>query len=229
MPVPLATYRVQMRAEFGFDDAAAIAGYLADLGVTHLYSSPYLQAGKGSTHGYDVLDHSKPNAELGGAEGHARLCRALGEAKLGPDPRHRPQPHEHRQPRQPVVVGRPRERPVEPLCRLFRRRLAAARGQAPRHRPDADPRRPLRPRGRGRATSRSSATAARSRFALFRPRDARRPPVAQRPAQRGGRRAGFRRAGVPRRLVRQPADLDPRPTSRASTAGTATRKSSARP
>ena len=83
MPVPLATYRVQMRAEFGFDDAAAIAGYLADLGVTHLYASPYLQAGKGSTHGYDVLDHSKPNGELGGEEGHARLCKALGEAKLG--------------------------------------------------------------------------------------------------------------------------------------------------
>jgi (1->4)-alpha-D-glucan 1-alpha-D-glucosylmutase len=83
MPVPLATYRVQMRAEFGFDDAAAIADYLRDLGVTHLYTSPYLQAGKGSTHGYDVLDHSKPNAELGGAEAHARLCESLGKADLG--------------------------------------------------------------------------------------------------------------------------------------------------
>ena len=83
MPVPLATYRVQMRAEFGFDDAAAIADYLRDLGVTHLYASPYLQAGKGSTHGYDVLDHSKPNAELGGPEAHARLCEALGKAGLG--------------------------------------------------------------------------------------------------------------------------------------------------
>ena len=83
MPVPLSTYRVQMRAEFGFDDAAAIADYLSDLGVTHLYSSPYLQAGPGSTHGYDVLDHSKPNDELGGEEGHARFCHALGENGLG--------------------------------------------------------------------------------------------------------------------------------------------------
>ncbi len=83
MPVPLSTYRVQMRAEFGFDDAAAIADYLSDLGVSHLYSSPYLQAGKGSTHGYDVLDHSKPNDELGGVEGHERLCHALGESGLG--------------------------------------------------------------------------------------------------------------------------------------------------
>ena len=54
-----------------------------DLGVTHLYASPYLQAGKGSTHGYDVLDHSQPNAELGGPEAHARLCEALGKANLG--------------------------------------------------------------------------------------------------------------------------------------------------
>jgi (1->4)-alpha-D-glucan 1-alpha-D-glucosylmutase len=83
MPVPLATYRVQMHAGFGFDAAAAITGYLRDLGVTHLYASPYLQAGKGSTHGYDVLDHSKPNGELGGAPAQARLCRALGEAGLG--------------------------------------------------------------------------------------------------------------------------------------------------
>jgi (1->4)-alpha-D-glucan 1-alpha-D-glucosylmutase len=83
MPVPLATYRVQMRAEFGFEAAAEITGYLRDLGVTHLYASPYLQAGKGSTHGYDVLDHSRPNSELGGTAGHDCLCKALGEAGLG--------------------------------------------------------------------------------------------------------------------------------------------------
>ena len=83
MPVPLATYRVQMHADFGFDDAAAIADYLHALGISHLYSSPYLQAGKGSTHGYDVLDHSKPNDELGGADAHARLCQTLGENGLG--------------------------------------------------------------------------------------------------------------------------------------------------
>jgi len=80
---PLSTYRVQLRSEFGFDDAAAIAGYLADLGVSHLYSSPYLQAAKGSTHGYDVIDPTRVNEELGGEEAHARLCRALGEKRLG--------------------------------------------------------------------------------------------------------------------------------------------------
>src|SRR4051794_40441185 len=80
---PRATYRVQLRSEFGFDDAAAIAPYLADLGISHLYSSPYLQAARGSTHGYDVVDPTRVNEELGGEEGHARLCRTLGEHGLG--------------------------------------------------------------------------------------------------------------------------------------------------
>jgi len=80
---PRATYRVQLRPGFGFDEAAALADYLADLGVTHLYSSPYLQAAHGSTHGYDVVDPTRVNEELGGEEAHARLCRRLGEAGLG--------------------------------------------------------------------------------------------------------------------------------------------------
>jgi (1->4)-alpha-D-glucan 1-alpha-D-glucosylmutase len=80
---PLATYRVQFRPEFGFEEAASIARYLSDLGVTHLYSSPYLQAARGSTHGYDVLDPTRVNEELGGEAGHARMGQALGEAGLG--------------------------------------------------------------------------------------------------------------------------------------------------
>jgi len=79
----LATYRVQLRPGFGFEEAAAIAPYLAELGVSHLYSSPYLQAAKGSTHGYDVVDPTRVNEELGGAEAHERFCRTLGENGLG--------------------------------------------------------------------------------------------------------------------------------------------------
>jgi (1->4)-alpha-D-glucan 1-alpha-D-glucosylmutase len=74
---------VQLQPAFGFDAAAAIAPYLARLGVSHLYSSPYLQAAPGSTHGYDVIDHSRVNDELGGPDGHERMCAALGEAGLG--------------------------------------------------------------------------------------------------------------------------------------------------
>ena len=78
-----ATYRVQLHAGFTFDDAAGIAGYLAALGVTHLYCSPYLQAVPGSTHGYDVIDHSRLNDELGGSEGNRRLVGRLAELGLG--------------------------------------------------------------------------------------------------------------------------------------------------
>ena len=80
---PLATYRVQLGPGFGFDEAAALAPYLAALGVSHLYSSPYLQAARGSTHGYDVIDPTRVNGELGGAPAHERLCQALGEHGLG--------------------------------------------------------------------------------------------------------------------------------------------------
>ncbi|MGI8808024.1 MAG: malto-oligosyltrehalose synthase [Acidimicrobiales bacterium] len=77
MSTPRATYRVQLHAGFTFDDAAAIVDYLADLGVTHLYCSPFLEAAPGSTHGYDVVDHHRLNGELGGDEAYERLCRAL--------------------------------------------------------------------------------------------------------------------------------------------------------
>jgi (1->4)-alpha-D-glucan 1-alpha-D-glucosylmutase len=77
-----ATYRVQLHAGFTFDDAAAIAGYLAELGVSHLYCSPILQAAPGSTHGYDVIDHGRLNEELGGAAGYRRLAGRLAETGL---------------------------------------------------------------------------------------------------------------------------------------------------
>jgi (1->4)-alpha-D-glucan 1-alpha-D-glucosylmutase len=78
-----ATYRVQLHAGFTFDDAAAITGYLAELGVSHLYCSPVLQAAAGSTHGYDVVDHGRLNGELGGAAGYRRLSAQLTSNNLG--------------------------------------------------------------------------------------------------------------------------------------------------
>ena len=74
---PLSTYRVQMNGQFGFDDAAKIIPYLDELGIDHLYCSPSFQAAPGSTHGYDVVDHSKVNRELGGECAYARMCDAL--------------------------------------------------------------------------------------------------------------------------------------------------------
>ena len=84
LAVPLrATYRLQLHAGFNFDQAAAAADYLAALGVSHAYCSPYLQAASGSTHGYDVIAHDRPNEELGGTRAHARLVDALGSNGLG--------------------------------------------------------------------------------------------------------------------------------------------------
>ena len=73
----LATYRLQLGPGFGFDDAAALAPYLAELGVSHVYLSPYLQTAPDATHGYAVTDPTRVNDSLGGAEAHARLTAAL--------------------------------------------------------------------------------------------------------------------------------------------------------
>ncbi|MBV9302085.1 MAG: malto-oligosyltrehalose synthase [Acidobacteriaceae bacterium] len=81
--IPVATYRLQLHADFGFDEAAAIADYLQQLGISHVYTSPYLQAAPGSQHGYDVVDHHKVNEELGGSEAHERFSKRLGTCGLG--------------------------------------------------------------------------------------------------------------------------------------------------
>jgi (1->4)-alpha-D-glucan 1-alpha-D-glucosylmutase len=82
-PAPRATYRVQLRPGFGFDEAASLVPYLADLGVSHLYVSPVLQAVPGSEHGYDVADPTRISEDLGGDEALARLVGALRGAGLG--------------------------------------------------------------------------------------------------------------------------------------------------
>jgi (1->4)-alpha-D-glucan 1-alpha-D-glucosylmutase len=78
-----ATYRLQFHKDFTFQDGAAIAGYLRDLGVSHVYASPILTARAGSMHGYDVVDFGHINPELGGEEGLAALVDALHGAGLG--------------------------------------------------------------------------------------------------------------------------------------------------
>jgi (1->4)-alpha-D-glucan 1-alpha-D-glucosylmutase len=78
-----ATYRVQVRPGFDLDATAGLADYLADLGVSHLYSAPLLTATPGSAHGYDVVDHRAVNPELGGEAARQRLLRALRAAGLG--------------------------------------------------------------------------------------------------------------------------------------------------
>src|SRR4051812_43862938 len=71
------TYRLQFHAGFDFTAATRLVPYLAELGISHLYASPYLQAVPGSTHGYDVVDPTRVNAELGGEAGLNKLNSAL--------------------------------------------------------------------------------------------------------------------------------------------------------
>ncbi|MFI6820903.1 malto-oligosyltrehalose synthase [Micromonospora sp. NPDC050187] len=78
-----ATYRVQVRPGFDLDATADLVDYLADLGVSHLYSAPLLTATPGSAHGYDVVDHRAVNPELGGEAARRRLVAALRAAGLG--------------------------------------------------------------------------------------------------------------------------------------------------
>lgn len=80
---PRSTYRLQLHKGFTFADASSIADYLRDLGISHVYSSPYLQAGPDSMHGYDVVDHHRVNRELGGEEAHEQFSRRLQELHLG--------------------------------------------------------------------------------------------------------------------------------------------------
>jgi (1->4)-alpha-D-glucan 1-alpha-D-glucosylmutase len=82
-PIPIATYRLQLTADFGFEAAAGVVPYLKALGITHLYASPFMKARKGSTHGYDIVDHTRLNPELGGEAGFARLTQALKQNDLG--------------------------------------------------------------------------------------------------------------------------------------------------
>jgi (1->4)-alpha-D-glucan 1-alpha-D-glucosylmutase len=81
--VPGSTYRLQLTPDFGFEQAAETVDYLADLGVTHAYLSPVLDAVPGSMHGYDVTDHARIRAELGGEDGLRALAKRLHSRGLG--------------------------------------------------------------------------------------------------------------------------------------------------
>ncbi|PZG51979.1 malto-oligosyltrehalose synthase [Spongiactinospora gelatinilytica] len=80
---PVSTYRVQLTPEHGFAEVAALAPYLAGLGVTHVYLSPVLQSVPASQHGYDVTDHSRVRAEFGGLAGFRAMAGALAAHGLG--------------------------------------------------------------------------------------------------------------------------------------------------
>ena len=75
--------RLQLHRAFGFADAERLVPYFASLGISHLYVSPILTARAGSMHGYDVVDPTKVNPELGGEAGLRSLVATLRRAGLG--------------------------------------------------------------------------------------------------------------------------------------------------
>jgi malto-oligosyltrehalose synthase len=80
---PGATYRLQLREDFGFAAVADLLDYFADLGVTHVYLSPIMRARSGSTHGYDVVDPTVVSPALGGEKGLRALAAAADARGLG--------------------------------------------------------------------------------------------------------------------------------------------------
>ena len=81
--IPRATYRLQLNATFTFRDATAIVPYLAALGISHVYCSPYFRARSGSTHGYDVVDHNSFNPEIGSHDDFEHFVAALRVHDMG--------------------------------------------------------------------------------------------------------------------------------------------------
>ena len=81
--IPLATYRFQFNRNFTFRQAAELVPYLAELGISHCYASPYLRARPGSMHGYDIIDHHNLNPEIGSPEDYDHFTKALHEHGMG--------------------------------------------------------------------------------------------------------------------------------------------------
>lgn len=80
---PGATYRIQFNADFTFSDATDLVSYWHKLGITDCYTSPYLKANVGSRHGYDIVDHSRLNPELGTEEDFLAFIGELRKHQMG--------------------------------------------------------------------------------------------------------------------------------------------------
>ena len=80
---PLSTYRLQLNKAFTFSQARSIVSYLDDLGISHCYTSPFLEAGKDSPHGYDICNFTRINPELGGDAEYEAFTEELSRHRMG--------------------------------------------------------------------------------------------------------------------------------------------------
>ena len=81
--LPISTYRLQFHRGFRFADACELVSYLHALGITDCYSSPFLKASPGSTHGYDICDHTQLNPEVGDEQEYGSFAAALAAHQMG--------------------------------------------------------------------------------------------------------------------------------------------------
>ncbi len=147
---PVATYRLQLSRDFTFDAAAALAPYPAELGISHVYASPFLKARAGSTHGYDIVDHNQLNPELGGRESFDALCARLRQHDMGLILDFLPNHTAIGRDDNPLVARHPGMGRCVALQRIFRHRLESAPPGARRQGAGAGPRPALWRRARWR-------------------------------------------------------------------------------
>jgi len=83
LSIPVATYRLQLNRDFGFEAAGRLLPYLRGLGISHVYTSPFFKAREGSKHGYDITDHNALNPELGSAEDYEAFVYELRKLGMG--------------------------------------------------------------------------------------------------------------------------------------------------
>jgi len=81
--IPVSTYRLQFNSRFGFSDARDIVAYLAALGISDIYASPYFKAHEGSLHGYDILDQNSLNPEVGTEDEYDEMIVELKQRHMG--------------------------------------------------------------------------------------------------------------------------------------------------
>jgi (1->4)-alpha-D-glucan 1-alpha-D-glucosylmutase len=81
--LPASTYRLQLNHQFTFAAATEVLPYLAELGISDCYCSPYLKARPGSMHGYDICDHNTLNPEVGSPEDYEAFVQALAAQAMG--------------------------------------------------------------------------------------------------------------------------------------------------
>src|SRR5512135_28567 len=81
--IPVSTYRLQFNYAFRFADAGSLIPYLNELGITDVYASPYFKARKGSLHGYDIVDPSELNPEVGTDKEFEEFVNNLFKAGMG--------------------------------------------------------------------------------------------------------------------------------------------------